>query len=105
MSERITDAPQKIWLNYGDVLEGEQISANDCEEVTWCDNPINDSDVPYVRANEAEALRKAYDDAMNDLGWFFNSTDHQAEALHHLERKYKEWEAKRQALTSGGTDE
>jgi hypothetical protein len=53
---RVTDAPLKIWLNYGDLAR--DCTHRDCtyeEDVTWCEDNVSDSDVLYVRADVAEA--------------------------------------------------
>jgi hypothetical protein len=53
---RVTDAPLKIWLNYGDLAR--DCTHRECtyeEDVTWCEDNVFDSDVMYVRADVAEA--------------------------------------------------
>ena len=53
----VLDAPKRIWLTYGD-LPGDtsHLIIMDTAEVLWCDTKIDDSDVPYVRADLHEAL-------------------------------------------------
>lgn len=45
---RIVNPPERIWLHYGD-LSGEfaDLDHNDCEEVTWCHEAIEQTDVEY----------------------------------------------------------
>lgn len=49
---KIIDAPDTIWLNYGDI-ERDCTHAECYREgdVTWCQEPVFDSDVKYVRAD------------------------------------------------------
>lgn len=57
---KIIDAPDTIWLNYGDI-ERDCTHAECYREgdVTWCQEPVFDSDVKYVRADDATLARIA----------------------------------------------
>lgn len=49
---KIIDAPATIWLNYGDIER--DCTHAECYrdgDVTWCQEPVFDSDVKYVRAD------------------------------------------------------
>lgn len=51
----ITNAPERIWLNYGD-LQGEDADHNECVEVSWSDHRVFNDDVEYVRSTPAEIM-------------------------------------------------
>jgi hypothetical protein len=40
------NVPEKIYLQITDTHEGDDF--NDHEEVTWCANRINDTDIPFI---------------------------------------------------------
>ncbi len=44
----ITNAPERIFLNYGDT-QGEAVDHKDCQEVSWSDHRVFSDDVEYVR--------------------------------------------------------
>ena len=71
-------APKTIWLQwYGDA-DPDEAGEPDHEDVTWCEDKINDSDVEYVSADalataeerikELEAERKRLEKSQMDLG-------------------------------------
>lgn len=76
---RVTDAPDRIWLQYGDI--DRDCTHAECYrdgDVTWCDHAIFDSDVEYVRADrlqaavaearaETEALKSDIADALTTI--------------------------------------
>ena len=51
---RVLDAPEEIWLNYGEIERN--CTHRECcasGEVTWCEDSVFQSDVRYVRADIA----------------------------------------------------
>lgn len=53
---RITDVPERIWLCHGDISsELGNVKHSDCDEVTWCADQIDSSDVKYIRADTMPA--------------------------------------------------
>lgn len=59
---RILDAPKRIFMNYGDIER--DATHDECVrlgDVTWCEDPIFDSDVEYVRADLAATQQPADD--------------------------------------------
>ena len=63
---KVTDSPERIWLNYGDI-EFDATHQECCRsgEVTWCEDSVFVSDVKYVRADvlEQQAAQIAAKDA------------------------------------------
>lgn len=53
----VPDSHEVIWLQWGD---------NGGDDDTWCQDNINDEDVPYVRADLALALCDALDEAQSE---------------------------------------
>jgi hypothetical protein len=50
----MSDAPREIWLQW----LGEYADApNNMDEVTWCRDKINNSDIQYIRVDMVEAER------------------------------------------------
>ena len=59
MSEK--QPPKRIWLNwYGDSIENGP--PKHLEDVTWCEDKIEDCDVEYVAASEIAALKAELDE-------------------------------------------
>lgn len=52
---KVTDSPERIYLQYGDI--DIDCTHDECEEVSWCNEPVYDSDIAYVRADIADTLR------------------------------------------------
>lgn len=54
--------PDKIYLQAGDVPEGEINDYNACDEMSWCADEIFNCDVKYIRADlylkETDRLRQ-----------------------------------------------
>lgn len=55
----MSDAPERIWLQYFDTNDSDEAAdyRNDPDwkpdDATWCEDIINDTDVPYIRADLA----------------------------------------------------
>ena len=47
---KIHNAPDTIWLVYGDIEQ--DCNHGDCDEVTWCTAPQYEADIEYIRASE-----------------------------------------------------
>lgn len=58
MKDRIINAPDRIWLNYGPGIVGE-VDHKDCREMSWHDEPLDPTDVEYVRADLIDGLQIA----------------------------------------------
>lgn len=57
---KIIDAPATIWLNYGDIeRDCTHVECYRDGDVTWCQEPVFDSDVKYVRADASTLSRVA----------------------------------------------
>ena len=55
MSEpKVLNAPDRIYLQAGDLID--DVLFGEMAEVTWCQDPVGDHDVPYVRADLHAAL-------------------------------------------------
>lgn len=49
----IKNAPKRIYLQVGeDLPKNEDVNFKDLNEVTWCEDKINDSDICYIRAGK-----------------------------------------------------
>lgn len=49
---KVTEAPEEIWLNYGDIdRDCTHAECYSSGEVTWCQDKVFESDVRYVRAD------------------------------------------------------
>ena len=64
---RVTDAPETVWLVYGDLdRDSTHRECRDSGEVTWCEDAQFAADVRYLRADllhqEARAIAAASDD-------------------------------------------
>jgi len=100
---RVTDAPDTIYLNYGDI-ERDATHRECCAsgEVTWCEDAVFESDVKYVRADRFEALvaalKKANDQAEHfEREWYLRGD--QIEALQAELAKIRDIQACRSAAT------
>ena len=53
----IPTAPEKIWLNIGDTdlaeIKENNWQWNELSEITWCQDKIDQCDIPYIRADLA----------------------------------------------------
>ena len=51
----IPTAPEKIWLNIGDTdlaeIKENNWQWNELSEITWCQDKIDQCDIPYIRAD------------------------------------------------------
>lgn len=58
---RVTDAPEAIWLVYGDLDHDDtHANCNSCGDVTWCEDAQFPADVRYTRTDlVAERVRAA----------------------------------------------
>ena len=55
MSEpKVLNAPDRIYLQAGELID--DVLFGEMAEVTWCQDPVGDHDVPYVRADLHAAL-------------------------------------------------
>jgi hypothetical protein len=52
----MTDAPERIWLQDDGEWSDDAYVAG---EITWCDHAINEADTRYIRADIAEAEKRA----------------------------------------------
>lgn len=53
---KVIDAPERIWLNVGDIERDctfDELSSN---EVSWCWHQVDQADVAYIRADTVPAL-------------------------------------------------
>ena len=65
---RVTDAPETVWLVYGDLdRDSTHRECRDSGEVTWCEDAQFAADVRYVRAATAEAKILALEMALSEL--------------------------------------
>ncbi len=54
---RVTDAPDEIWLVYGELIEdGAHADLSSSGEVLWCEDKQFVSDVRYVRADRFDEV-------------------------------------------------
>lgn len=77
VSEFQRSAPERIWLNVGDINDEdrfEDVSNDGCEWICWCEDSQDKNDVPYVRADlahppadEVQGLRTAVLALLNEL--------------------------------------
>jgi hypothetical protein len=49
--ESIRDVPDKIYLQIGDEIPN-SVNFKDLDEVTWCEDRINENDIEYVRVKK-----------------------------------------------------
>lgn len=46
----VTNVPDRIYLNLGDIYEMGELPFQQLTDVTWCEDRIDDTDIEYVRA-------------------------------------------------------
>lgn len=60
---KITGAPERIYLNMGDFVASSEPEPfahwQDSGEVTWCEHGVDEHDIAYVRADVADELLAA----------------------------------------------
>ena len=84
------DAPSKIYLQVCEDVDCD-LSFEAHDEVSWCQDKINDGDIPYIRADTAPPQREwvgLTDEEVADLGLFHAVVD--AECVRAIEAKIKE---------------
>jgi SpoVK/Ycf46/Vps4 family AAA+-type ATPase len=69
MQPRITNAPERIWLQVGCDDEVGEIDWKELShaEVSWCSEKIDNTDIEYVRADLLTAVRSALMDKLKEL--------------------------------------
>lgn len=89
---KVLNAPESIWLCYGDMWDGDAEHDDLCrhdDQVTWCDAQQDSADVRYVRADLHDALRaevdylKRYRFIVRDLLAWYDNGDR---TMHELDR-------------------
>lgn len=74
----ITNAPEWIWLNYGDIGYLGDIDHSDCQEVSWSDHRVFNDDVEYVR-NAPDEIKSAHPKC-GECKWMVNDDDYDSHA-------------------------
>jgi hypothetical protein len=57
--------PDRIYLQHGEAQEGEEVHDAFLGEVTWCENKVHDSDVPFLRATPKREAAGELRDMLN----------------------------------------